>query len=291
MEISMLYYHADVFCKGPMTGNGLTVFIAPAFPQIAVMQKIAQEFRQFETIFLVPRGKNVFDARIFTVEEELDFAGHPVLGAAAVVHQEYAQQPAGRQNSGVVLFTLKHKQVSVACTAQGDVYECCMNQGPAEFICSPEPEAYARYLQPLHLREQDVAAGLPLEVVSTGLPYLLVPLAAGLERAQMLVTDYGTRLAQLGAKFVYIFDVNAVEGRTWDNAGAEDVATGSAAGPVGAYLCKHKRFLPGQGILLRQGQFLGRDSEISIRQDAASASMLVSGQVRLLVRGECIQSL
>jgi len=288
----MLYYHADVFCKGPMTGNGLTVFIAASFPASAVMQKIAQEFRQFETIFLVPRGKNVFDARIFTVEEELDFAGHPVLGAAAVVHREYAQQRAGQQHSDAMLFNLNNKQVSVVCTAQGDVYECCMDQGPAEFIHNPQPEAYARYLQPLNLHESDVSAGFPLEVVSTGLPYLLVPLASGLERARMLVADYEARLAPIGAKFVYIFDVNAVEGRTWDNAGqAEDVATGSAAGPVGAYLYKHKRFLPDQGILLRQGRFLGRDSEINIRQHAASGSMLVSGQVRLLVRGECIQHL
>jgi len=81
----MQYYHADVFCKEPMTGNGLTVFIAKAFPQSAVMQQIAREFRQFETIFLVRRGDAAFDARIFTVEEELDFAGHPILGAAAAV--------------------------------------------------------------------------------------------------------------------------------------------------------------------------------------------------------------
>ena len=152
----------------------------------------------------------------------------------------------------------------------------CMDQGPAEFIASPQPEAYARFLQPLNLNEHDVAAGFPLAVVSTGLPYLLVPLASGLERARMLVTDYGALLAQLGAKFVYIFDVNRVEGRTWDNAGVEDVATGSAAGPLGAYLYKHRRFLPGQGILLRQGRFLGRDSEISIRQHAVSAAIAVS---------------
>lgn len=292
MEVFMLYYHADVFCNRPMTGNGLTVFIAPAFPQSAVMQEIAREFRQFETIFLVPRGKNVFDARIFTVEEELDFAGHPVLGAAAVVRREYAQHRDGTHGSGAVLFNLNSKQVPVVCTARDDFYECRMDQGPAEFICSPEPESYARYLHPLNLNERDVAPGFPLEVVSTGLPYLLVPLASGLERAHILVPDYEARLAQIGAKFVYIFDIDAVEGRTWDNAGlAEDVATGSAAGPVGAYLYKHKRFLPERDILLRQGRFVGRDSEIAIRKDAASGSMLVSGQVRLLVRGECAHDL
>lgn len=283
----MLYYHADVFCKEPMTGNGLTVFIAPAFPERAVMQQIAREFRQFETIFLVRRSDAVFDARIFTVEEELDFAGHPVLGAVAVVQHEFLQEA-----PSTVRFNLNSKQVSVSCTAQGDFYDCCMDQGPAEFICAPAPEEYAQYLQPLNLAAQNLAAGYPLEVVSTGLPYLLLPLASGLEQARILVTDYEWRLARIGAKFVYVLDVNAVEGRTWDNAGmAEDVATGSAAGPVGAYLYKHNRFSPTQEILLRQGRFVGRDSEISVRKDETGGNMLVTGQVRLLVRGESMQGI
>lgn len=283
----MLYYHADVFCKEPMTGNGLTVFIAPAIPERAVMQQIAREFRQFETIFLVRRSDAVFDARIFTVEEELDFAGHPVLGAAAVVQHEFLQEA-----PSTVRFNLNSKQVSVSCTAQGDFYDCCMDQGPAEFICAPAPEEYAQYLQPLNLAAQNLAAGYPLEVVSTGLPYLLLPLASGLEQARILVTDYEWRLARIGAKFVYVLDVNAVEGRTWDNAGmAEDVATGSAAGPVGAYLYKHNRFSPTQEILLRQGRFVGRDSEISVRKDETGGNMLVTGQVRLLVRGESLQGI
>ena len=283
----MQYYHADVFCKEPMTGNGLTVFIAKTFPDRATMQQIAREFRQFETIFLVQRGDAIFDARIFTVEEELDFAGHPVLGAAAVVQHEFFQKAAS-----TVLFNLNSKQVSVFCTAQGDSYDCCMDQGPAEFICAPEPEAYTTYLQPLNLTPHNVAAGFPLEVVSTGLPYLLVPLASGLKQARIVVADYESRLAQIGAKFAYVFDVNAVEGRTWDNAGmVEDVATGSAAGPVGAYLYRHNKFSPSQEILLRQGRFAGRDSKISIRRDKASGNMLVSGQVRLLVRGEYLQDM
>ncbi len=283
----MLYYHADVFCKEPMTGNGLTVFIAPAIPERAVMQQIAREFRQFETIFLVRRSDVVFDARIFTVEEELDFAGHPVLGAAAVVQHEFLQEA-----PSTVRFNLNSKQVSVSCTAQGDFYDCCMDQGPADFICAPAPEEYAQYLQPLNLAAQNLAAGYPLEVVSTGLPYLLLPLASGLEQARILVTDYEWRLARIGAKFVYVLDVNAVEGRTWDNAGmAEDVATGSAAGPVGAYLYKYNRFSPTQEILLRQGRFVGRDSEISVRKDETSGNMLVTGQVRLLVRGESLQGI
>lgn len=282
----MLYFHADVFCKQPMTGNGLTVIIAKAFPPHEAMQRMAQEFRQFETIFLVQRGSNSFDARIFTVEEELDFAGHPILGAAAVVQQEFLK------NCNGIVFNLKNKQVSVSCTQQGAAYQCCMDQGQAEFVRRLEPELYPQFLHPLNLTENHVSPRFPLQVVSTGLPYLLVPVTAGIEQAGILAANYESQLAQIGAKFVYIFDVNAVEGRTWGNDGqVEDVATGSAAGPVGAYLYRHGRFAPHEPITLRQGRFVGRDSEIGIRKDAATGNMLVSGEVRILVRGTLAQAL
>lgn len=282
----MLYFHADVFCKQPMTGNGLTVIIAKAFPPREAMQRMAQEFRQFETIFLVQRGANSFDARIFTVEEELDFAGHPILGAAAVVQQEFVK------NSSGIVFNLKNKQVSVNCTLQGAAYQCCMDQGQAEFMRSLEPELYPQFLHPLNLSENHVSPRFPLQVVSTGLPYLLVPITAGLEQARILAANYENQLAQIGAKFVYVFDVNAVEGRTWGNGGeVEDVATGSAAGPVGAYLYRHGRYAPHEPITLRQGRFVGRDSEIGICMDSTTGNMLVSGEVRILVRGTMSQML
>lgn len=276
----MLYFHADVFCKQPMTGNGLTVIIANAFPPRETMQRMAQEFRQFETIFLVQRGSNIFDARIFTVEEELDFAGHPILGAAAVVQQEFAKDGNG------TVFNLHSKQVSVICAPQGTACHCCMDQGLAEFEPSLDTELYPQFLHPLNLNESHVSARFPLQVVSTGLPYLLVPVTGGLAQARIVAHNYEGQLAKIGAKFVYVFDVNTVEGRTWDNAGqTEDVATGSAAGPVGAYLYRHGRFAPHEAITLRQGRFVGRDSEIGIRKDTASGNMLVSGEVRILVRG------
>ena len=75
-------------------------------------------------------------------------------------------------------------------------------------------------------------------MVSTGLPYLIVPVRAEeLAAAEIRVPDFEALLAECGAKFVYVLDPVALEGRTWDNAGrVEDVATGSAAGPAAAYL-------------------------------------------------------
>ena len=282
----MLYFHADVFCKQPMTGNGLTVIVAKSFPHHETMQRIAQEFRQFETIFLVQRAQNIFDARIFTVEEELDFAGHPILGAAAVVQQEFLKDSKG------IIFNLNSKQVSVNCTQRGAAYHSCMDQGQAEFVRSLEPELYPQFLPALNLNENHISARFPLQVVSTGLPYLLVPVTSGLEQARIGAANYESQLAQIGAKFVYVFDVATVEGRTWDNTGqVEDVATGSAAGPVGAYLYRHGRFAQHEPITLQQGRFVGRDSEIGICKDAATGNVLVSGEVRILVRGTLAQIL
>src|SRR5262245_19989218 len=85
------FRHVDVFTCAPFSGNGLTVFPGSAGLTAAQMQRITQEMRQFESIFLVATE----DARevvacVFTVEEELYFAGHPVLGAACVLHERLA---------------------------------------------------------------------------------------------------------------------------------------------------------------------------------------------------------
>jgi len=81
---------------------------------------------------------------------------------------------------------------------------------------------------------------LPLQVVSTGLPYLIIPVQSSLENVKVVTSELGQMLAEVGAKFAYILQVSQLEGRTWDNDGrVEDIATGSAAGPVGAYLIRH----------------------------------------------------
>jgi PhzF family phenazine biosynthesis protein len=77
-------FHVDVFATAPLTGNGLTVFLGTEGWSSAVMQRLTQEMKQFESIFLSEISLQGPRAWVFTVEEELPFAGHPVLGAAAV---------------------------------------------------------------------------------------------------------------------------------------------------------------------------------------------------------------
>jgi trans-2,3-dihydro-3-hydroxyanthranilate isomerase len=83
------FWLVDVFAREPLSGNGLSVFLLDDELPTLAMQRITQEMRQFETIFLARiGGTSKFGARIFTMEEELPFAGHPVIGAAALLHAE-----------------------------------------------------------------------------------------------------------------------------------------------------------------------------------------------------------
>src|SRR5512146_1029046 len=86
------YRHVDVFTREALSGNGLTVFPEAGGLAPETMQLITQEMRQFESIFLVPTPAEArrVQARVFTMEEELPFAGHPVLGAACVLHERLA---------------------------------------------------------------------------------------------------------------------------------------------------------------------------------------------------------
>ena len=84
----MQYFHVDVFAEKPLQGNGLTVVFPPLdMVKTAGLLALAQEFKQFESIFLYRKKLGLARARIFTVEEELACAGHPLLGAAAVLHE------------------------------------------------------------------------------------------------------------------------------------------------------------------------------------------------------------
>ncbi|MGB1239469.1 MAG: PhzF family phenazine biosynthesis protein, partial [Pseudomonadales bacterium] len=94
--------------------------------------------------------------------------------------------------------------------------------------------------------------------------------------------DISALLEQHGAKFLYVLDIAALEGRTWDNAGSvEDVATGSAAGPTAAYLHKHQ-LITDEQVSIAQGRFANRPSAIEVALHLAGGEIYdisVSGQV------------
>lgn len=255
------YRHVDVFSRAPLSGNGLTVFPDSAGLSTEAMQRLTREMRQFESIFLSPTDDaRAFRARVFTMEEELDFAGHPVLGAAAVMHE---MAGGGRREEWRL--QLNAKTVGVITVKDNDFYLATMEQGAPEFGPAVPLEKQREFLRALNVVAADAHPSLPLEVISTGLPYLIAPVQSGLERARIAVPQFERMLAEVGAKFVYVLDVPRREGRTWDNDGrVEDVATGSAAGPTGAYLVRHKVASPDTEIIINQGSFVERPSQIVV---------------------------
>jgi len=276
------FFHVDVFASAPLSGNGLCVFLHTEGWSASAMQNMAREMKQFESIFLAEISPSGASARVFTVEEELPFAGHPVLGAAAVLHQ--AQTPEAAE--GTWRLRLPIGEVPVSTTKIGSHYRAEMNQGVAILGDTVTGDRLQPVLSRLGLNERDLVPGADPQVISTGLPYLIVPVRAdALARATIRGNDLEAQLAALGAKFVLVLDSEGRELRTWDNLGrVEDVATGSAAGPVAEYLFNHGLADPALPIELTQGRFAGRPSRLEVRRDSSN-TLFVSGEVWPVMHG------
>jgi PhzF family phenazine biosynthesis protein len=102
MAPGLSYHHVDVFASRPYTGNSLAVFSQAGGLTTEQMDRITKELRHFESIFLEPAEESrAFRARVFDLIEELEFAGHPVIGAACVLHAIHGTQDAEVVSSGL----------------------------------------------------------------------------------------------------------------------------------------------------------------------------------------------
>ncbi|MBC3832560.1 PhzF family phenazine biosynthesis protein [Undibacterium amnicola] len=273
------YYHVDVFAEKAYSGNGLAVFLHTENWPADFMQTLTQEKQQFESIFLsnIQTTNGYYaSARIFTVEEELTFAGHPILGAAAVLHRTQAND----QQQCAWTIQVGEREIAVRSDHRGDHFVCQMNQGKPNIQAALSHTQVAGVLQRLGLQQSDLIRNLPPQIISTGLDYLILPiLSDAIDKVQFCGKDLEQELAKLGAKFVFIFDVQEREIRTWDNAGkVEDIATGSAAGPAAAYLYAHGLVQSDQSITIQQGRFRHRPSCLSVEKNS-DGEILVSGGV------------
>ena len=148
------FWLVDVFAREPLSGNGLSVFLLDEELSTHAMQSITQEMRQFETIFLRRIEQSTrFNARIFTMEEELPFAGHPVIGAAALLHSElFSKQDVARLE-----FAVRDRSINVVSRRQGKSYIAEMDQG----VATVEPPISAAmnetFLKALNLSISDLA--------------------------------------------------------------------------------------------------------------------------------------
>lgn len=255
------YYHVDVFTSVPLSGNGLTVFTEAEGLSPANMLKLTQEMRQFESIFLQKPTGNSVRAYIFTCEEELDFAGHPILGASATLHDLY--QPDHPRSEW--RFILNKKEVTVVVTRHERSYHASMNQGKAEFGKTLSSEETAWLLDSISLDADDLYPGLYPSVVSTGLPYLIIPLQKNGLRAKIKIDDLGAKISAFGAHFIGILEIPTRRIRSGDNLGkVEDIATGSLAGPAGAFLVKNGFQKTNATTRIEQGENLGRPSQLFV---------------------------
>ncbi|MFJ2648200.1 PhzF family phenazine biosynthesis protein [Streptomyces sp. NPDC087420] len=297
--MSVGYRHVDVFATGPYTGNSLAVFGAdgdlPGRTTGGQLLAITQEVRHFESVFLAPPdAAGVVGARVFDLFGELDFAGHPVLGAAAVLHER-----SGAAGPRRWTFRLPGATVGVTTTPSAVGVTALLDQGPPRFAGEVPAAGRAGIAEALSL-PAGALADLPLEVVTTGLSYLIVPVTSGLAEARIARPGFAELLERYGARFAYVLDVGAPgaagglggrnpEGRSWNNDGVlEDVATGSAAGCVGAFLAKHGLVPPDAEFALAQGRFAGRPSLMRVMPQGprdALTNVRVGGEVALVAAG------
>jgi PhzF family phenazine biosynthesis protein len=287
------YHHVDVFSSAAYSGNSLAVFVDPPDLTAAQMAAITRELRHFETIF-VTRGdadgaRAAVTARVFDLFEELDFAGHPVLGAAAVLH-ELTGAPAGARREWTFVLPARTAGVTTRRLPAGNVASV-LDVGRPELTGQPQAQDAPAIAAALGLAPGDLDATLPPQVWSAGLRYLLVPVRDGkaLAAARIAHPGFAGFLDERGAQFCYLLDAAGLEGRHWNNDGVvEDVATGSAAACVGAYLLHHGLARDGEEISLSQGRFTGRPSTITITAHGAGGDVdrvTVGGDVAVVGSG------
>lgn len=273
----------DVFTTRPFAGNQLCVVPDPRGLDHHAMLELTREIGFSETTFVTEADGDRYTMRIFCPDRELPFAGHPTLGTAFVMVSE------GRVSSPATQ-TVPAGEIPVEVdVATGMAW---MTQLPPDF--GPEFEDRELLARAAGVRMGDLHPDLPAQTVSTGLPPLIVPLRdlETLRRARIDQPFVAEACEGSGADELYLFALGPGEDVTARFFGAtigivEDPATGSAAGPLGAYLAEHRLAgMPGS-VLIHQGAQVGRPSElhVEVELDGGSWRIRVGGGVRVVGRG------
>jgi len=286
------FYITDVFAEKKYAGNQLAVFREAEDLSSEEMQKIARETNFSETTFILSDKEHNggFDVRIFTPREEVPFAGHPTLGTAYIIRNEIL-----KGNAEKVVLNLKVGQIPVTFSEDG---YCWMKQVEPVFGQQHSPKTIAPILG-LDAAEMDER--FPIEEVSTGLPFFIVPLKTlqTLTRAKVDKERYFEFIKDTLAKGILIFcpethePQNNISVRVFvDYYGVpEDPATGSGNGCLAGYLVKHHYY--GQksiNIRSEQGYEIGRPSLLLLKaeEEGEKININVGGKAILVAQGEFI---
>ncbi len=306
------FLQVDVFTDKPFGGNPLAVFPEAEGLSSKEMQQIALEMNLSETTFVLPPRESEADfwVRIFTPAKELPFAGHPVVGTHWVLAhlgrvdlQEPVTQVRLELKAGVLPADLH--------VADGEVERVVMTQVGPSFLALLQD--VGKLAQGLGLPSEAITGtGLPVQVVSTGMPQLMVPVRSlaevqALKAGELDISALGQVCHALDTDCVMVFSLETERPEATVHARMfapllgipEDPATGSANGALGAYLVHHAAANPALlaalapsgptiHIVSEQGAEMGRPSTLFIevdRQGAEVTAVRVGGQVVLLVEG------
>ena len=283
----------DVFTSKPLEGNSLAVIFDARGLSDAQMQALAREMNLSETTFIFPRDRKIerergVRVRIFTVQEELPFAGHPTLGTAFALR--------GTSRAKSVTLDLNVGKVPVRFEEiAGQPAFGEMTQIDPVFGIQHDREAVARITG---LRVEDFDPSLPIETVSTGVAFTVAPLKS-LAVIQKLRVDLGGAddyLARSGGKFLYFVTRETVDPAARLHArmlfyNGEDPATGSAAGCTAAWMVAHGVAEPDERVLIEQGLEMQRPSRILVRASRHGnrvVNVRVGGNAIEVMRGEIV---
>jgi trans-2,3-dihydro-3-hydroxyanthranilate isomerase len=267
------YRLVDVFTEKAFGGNPLAVFRDPGGLDTATMQAIAKELHLSETTFVFRPTSKAADhrVRIFTPDAELPFAGHPTLGTAHVLADGKDGTTRLEEGVGVIRVTLRDGFVQ-------------MEQPLPTFTATTITRKAAA--DALGLAVEEVRSDVPIQMGSSGIAFLFVPLT------NLKAVRRARRPAVLDAN-VYVFAMTGersgshVHGRMFaEGLGVgEDPATGSAQGPLGAYIVAHElvQATPTTRIRSEQGFEIGRPSILEIEVDRSGPAI---SAVR--VGGRCV---
>jgi len=267
------YYFVDAFTEKAFEGNPCAVFTSADGLSDTEMQNLAKEINSPETAFVFQSDKADFKVRYFTPRSEVPFAGHPTIATAYILAQLGQIPLKGEKTTVQFEFNIGVLPVEVLAEKDGSIRMVGMFQQAPEFGATVEIGELAGLMG---LNPEDFADGVPVQVVSTGVPFLMVALKK-LEAVKKATMDRPKVKALLERSGVHVMFVFAPEGYTSegdtfarlmdpDNAG-EDPFTGSATGCMGSFLyrygiCRDPRMVceqghllgrPGMGVLQLQG--------------------------------------
>jgi len=287
----LVFYLVDVFAEEKFAGNQLAVIMNAGLLSSEQMQRIANEMHFSETTFVLSDKKrnDGYEVRIFTPFMEIPFAGHPTLGTAYIIKHFIA----GNDASNVVL-NLKAGQIPVYFEQKQANQEILwMKQLPPTFGKTFEIPQLAEVLQ---LNEADFDSRYLIQEVSTGLPFIIVPLKT-LDAVRRAKINMGCLLKIETQAGILIFcpqtyhKGNDLNVRVFvDLFGTpEDPATGSGNGCLAGYLSRHRYFGTDRvDARVEQGYEVRRPSLLLLKAKSTEEEIhvQVGGKVILVAKGK-----